>query len=224
MTRIQKRIMYFGVVIVMLCALSVVMVPAAPEAPAEPKPSEVKVHKALARIRELAENDRWAGLIEEFENEDFSAWPEAAEGFYLRGMAYLNQKDGAKAERDLKEAVKRDPTESFFWYGLAETCHQLLKDDKRALEAYKKAFELENNLGWMPAAAAVKSVNILLYDLKNEEALQLLQRYSDEDLEKIGDYWRFNLLRAYARVYAAMGQEEEARVKFMAALVVESRV
>jgi len=175
-------------------------------------------------MRELSKNDRWMGLIEEFENEDFSAWPEAAEAFHMRGVGYLHLKDAPKAERDLKEAVERDPEEGFFWYNLAETCHALLKDDARALDAYRKAFELEDNFGWMPAAAAVKAVNILLYQVRNDEALDILRRYRDEDMEKLPPYWRFHILRAYARTYAAQGREAEARVKFRQALIVESTV
>ena len=230
MTSMQKRLMHLGLVVVAFCALSAAAVLAAPDSAAQPSAPASPAEKSLARLRLLAQQDRWYEVIERFESEDLSAWPEAGEAFHLRGKGYLFLKDAAKAERDLKAAVERDPEEEFFWYFLAEAYQQLLKDDARALEAYKKAFELVahdelvGNSRWMPADAAVKAVNILLYQVKNDAALEILQRYGDEELKKLHPYGRCRILRAYARVYAAQGREAEALAKFREALIVELSV
>ena len=221
MTSMKKRLVHLGFVVVALCALAAAVALAAADSPAQPNAPAGPAEEALARMRALTEEGKWQELVDRFKNEDLSAWPGAGEAFYLRGRAYLLLKDAANAERDLEAAVEREPKEGYFWHSLGDACHQLLRDDARALDAYKKAFELEDKYGWMPVDATLKAANILLYQLKTDAALEVLHRYGDEDLKRMAPIWRVRILRAYGQVYAAQGREAEAWAKFREALAVE---
>ena len=221
MTGMKKRLMHLGFVVVALCALSAAVALAAADSPAQPKAPAGSAEGAIARMRTLTKDNKWQELVDQFKDEDLSTWPDAGEAFHLRGYSYLHLKDGAKAERDLKAAVERVPENGYFWHSLGDTYQQLLRDDARALDAYRKGFELEDKYVWVTTAATLKAANILLYQVKNDAALETLNRYGEEDLKKLSPYYRISILRAYGEVYAAQGRDAEAWAKFDEALKVE---
>ena len=107
------------------------------------------------------------------------------------------------------------------WYLTGENLHKR-GEDAKALEAYDNAFEVAGkSRNWLPVSATLASANILLHQLKYEEAMKTLDRYSVEDLRELGAGWRVRMLRARGMVYVSQGKEPEAIAAFKEALAVE---
>jgi tetratricopeptide (TPR) repeat protein len=194
-------------------------------------PEGARIESVLSRMRELSRGPGQAELIRQFGAEDIAGWPaafagKAVEALRLRGQAYSTLKDYTRAERDLRRAVDLSPGDGYGWNTLAEV-YLCLKDDQRALDAYQKAFEADRaqhtakSFGWMPINATLGAANILLSQTKYEAALQVLARYDDSDIQKMGPGWGSRMLRTYGQIYAGLGREEEALASFKAALKLE---
>jgi tetratricopeptide (TPR) repeat protein len=136
------------------------------------------------------------------------------------------KKDTSFAE--LKRAVDQDPGNGYAWCSLAGA-YGGQKDEQRALDAYIRAYEADRaqhtakSFGWMPLSATIEAASILMNQMKYDEALQVLGRYDDSDMQKIAPAWGKQLLRLYGQIYAGLGREKEALEKFKAALELEKK-
>jgi tetratricopeptide (TPR) repeat protein len=116
------------------------------------------------------------------------------------------------------------PGDAGMWESLGHVYRQT-KDDEKALAAFNKALELASATGQeaeaqggMPINATLDAISILTRQARYPEALVLMERYKDEDIRKMPAHTARRMFRAFAQVYLAMGNEEEARAKFKAAL------
>ena len=181
----------------------------------------------LVRLRELARERRWRDIVQQFEQEDFAAWPaesarQASEALTQRGLAYSFLKEGRHAAADLHAATKLDPKNALAWMTLGENYANNLNDEQQALAAYRQSLAVTGTTnGWQPLSTTLSIVRILTDQVKTDEALAALRPY--DDLQSVAPYWRIRLLRAYGHVYAALGKEPESLAKFRAALQLESK-
>ncbi|MFA7157995.1 MAG: hypothetical protein WC299_01740 [Kiritimatiellia bacterium] len=191
-------------------------------------PAAATPKEKLAEMGEMLGRRQYKELVAEFKDEDFAGWEKRADAFCQRGRAYAALKVGEKADADLKKALELSPGNGWFWNCMADNCSDNLRDNQKAVEAYLKCFELDKvahqgktSYSFLPVSAIVSAARILCGQGKYEEALEVLDKYKVEDLNKTGAYWRTGLLRAYAQVYLGQGREEEALAKFKEALEVE---
>jgi tetratricopeptide (TPR) repeat protein len=204
------------------------------------KESQAALEAKLARMRELDKGDKQSELIQQFKDEDFSAWRPAlgtdkvhaddtiAVAYDIRGRAYAGMKNAEAAEKDLTLAVEISPPNGYFWNDLANVC-MTLGDKQRAVDAYIKAVEMDRVdmgqkiYGWMSLGATLNAAEIFLSQTKYTEALKVMELWNDEDIQKMGTAWGARMLRMYGQIYAGMGQEEECLAKFKAALELERK-
>lgn len=143
-----------------------------------------------ARLRELSAGKKWRELADGFKDEDFSSWPQPAEAFSLRGQAFARLQENARAENDLKRAVELSPKAGDYWFGLADFYRDSLKDDARALNAYRTAFECAGkSLGWLSISATLQEASILLKQGNHQRAKQAMERYDAADLLAMAPVW-----------------------------------
>ena len=227
-----------GVLFVFL-ALNVSVAAPGPASRGRPTFTEADVEAKLARMHELLQKNRRKEVAEEFKGDDLMAWvsvfkdrtigtQKAGEALHLRGTSFAAGKDYARAEKDLKFALELSPSNGYMWNSLGGV-YRSIKDDDKALDAYNKAFEFEGtpngrkSYGWMPISSTMSAASILMHQTKCREALQTLERYNDEDIGRMSVCWAAGILRAYGKVYLAMGREEEGLAKFKAALELENK-
>lgn len=179
---------------------------------------------SLTRLRELHRQRKWRELVEQFEQENLSAWPtagEASEALYLRGQAHAILKSGAKAEADFKSALQRTPHNALVAHGLAENYVNNLHDDLQALDAYRQVFKLTGKSnGWLPISTTLSIARLLTDQVKTDEALEVLGQYGD--MAGMPPVWQSKMLRAYGQAYAAQGKDAESLAYFRQALQLES--
>ena len=201
--------------------------------------TEAKVEALLVRMRELCKGGSRVELIQEFKDVDIAAWPSAfkdkgvgtaktVDGLNLRGMGFWTLKDYERAEKDFKLALELSPTNGYLWNSMGDV-YRAMKDDQKALDAYMKAVEMDSaqrtakNFGWMPLSATLNAAAILITQTKYAEALKVMERYDDSDIQKMAPAWGSKMLRTYGQIYAGMGKEEDAAAKFKAALELEKK-
>jgi tetratricopeptide (TPR) repeat protein len=181
----------------------------------------------LVRLRTLAQERRWRDMVQQFEQEDFAAWPaenarQASEALTQRGLAYSFLKEGQRAAADLHAATRLDPQNALAWMTLGDNYANNLDDEHQALAAYRQSLAVTGtNHGWQSLSATLSIVRVLTDQVKTDEALAALRPY--DDLPSVAPYWRIRLLRAYGHVYAAQGAEREALAKFREALQREAK-
>ena len=196
--------------------------------------TEAKVEALLVRMRELCKGGSRVELIQEFKDVDIAAWPSAfkdkgvgtaktVDGLNLRGMGFWTLKDYERAEKDFKLALELSPTNGYLWNSMGDV-YKNMKDDQRALDAYTKAFDnVGKSYGWMPLSATLNAAAILISQTKYPEALKVMERYDDGDIQKMAPEWGVKMLRTYGQIYTGMGREEDSAAKFKAALELEQK-
>ena len=161
-------------------------------------------------------------LLAKFKDEDISRWPDIVigEASYRRGRAHYFLKDGKRAEEDLKRAAEylmEDNAKGIALNTLGDTYQHLLKDDGRAVGAYRRTYKTRNIYKRCHAAMAV--ARIFSRQKKHDEAIQELERLGPDRVTV--PYWRGLLLSAYGDVLAAAGSNSEAIAKYREALQLE---
>lgn len=102
------------------------------------------------------------------------------------------------------------------WVALANNYRNNLKDDQRALNAYRKAIELLPGAGsWVNLSSITSASEILCKRGKYQEALEVLAK---APLDRLTGYWRAMILLAYAQILSAQGKKEQARARLKEAL------
>ena len=156
-----------------------------------------------------------SNVVAEFENEDFSTWPEdlAAIGYSIRGAAYFRVEKGPEAARDFLRAFQC--ATSYAKWGafqrLGDTYWKLLGDEVLAEACYRKCIS-DFGGGWPGLQARVNLGELLLSQKRYDDALKCLFPY------KYGGSWHVSMLIAKAKVYAEMGKKAEARASLEEAL------
>ncbi len=174
------------------------------------------------RMSLLGENRKYSELIAEFKTEDIDGWPESARGggFYSRGMAFVQLKDGPAAAADLKKAaeyIRDGQLSGGVWLTLGNTCRDLLKDDQKALAAYAEGSKVKDRGGYHVAKISIlSSAGILRKQGKYDEALEVLGK-----IDQQSGYWGVALYCAYGETLAGQGKKAEAIAKFNEALGVK---
>ncbi len=138
-----------------------------------------KPHAKLARMKLFSNDRRWATIISEFESDPLEAWPDTLIGYAatFRGQAHFIAKNGPRAERDLLTAA--DWLTDTNWQGesllsLGRTYRQLLKDDTKAIAAFRRVYATGNEFKHCSAACEVS--DILRLQGKRDEAKAELNR------------------------------------------------
>jgi tetratricopeptide (TPR) repeat protein len=181
----------------------------------------------LVRLGELARERRWRDIVQQFELDDFAAWPaesarQASEALTQRGLAYSQLKEGQRAAADLRAAAKLDPKNVLAWMTLGDNFANNLNQQEHALAAYRQSLAITGTTnGWQSLSTALSIVRILTDQVETDAALAALRPY--DDLQSVAPVWRIRLLRAYGHVYAAQGKEQESLTKFREALQLESQ-
>ena len=134
----------------------------------------------------LLDHDRqWQTLIADYAAENFDQWPDTLVGdaALSRGHAHFFTKDGASAERDLQQAAEwltdqNSKGEALLILG--GTYRQLLKDDAKAIAAYRHVYDTTNEFKHCTAAIAI--AEILRLQNKRAEALTELNRIDESKM------------------------------------------
>jgi len=146
-------------------------------------------------------------VVAEFENEDFTTWPEslAAVGYAVRGSAYFRVQRGREAARDLLRAFQcaRSYAKWSAFQKLGDTYWKLLDDEVLAEACYRKCMA-DFGGGYPGLQARVNLVELLVSQERHHEALTCLS-----GIER-GGYWGGALLHAEAKVHAAKGDKAAA--------------
>lgn len=100
-------------------------------------------------------------VIEQFGSEDIAKWPfwKRGDGYLARGRAYAITKDSKQADADLTRALEftSDPrTRDAVLLLTAQNREHNLKDDDKALEAYRAIVEGRTRIGGADEYAALK--------------------------------------------------------------------
>lgn len=130
------------------------------EARALAKQIKLPHHAKLAQMRLLDSDRQWAALTTQFGGDDLALWPDTlvAEASSLRGHAWFIGKDGARAERDLLQAIAwttDDNVQGECLLMLGGVYRQLLKDDARAIATYRRVYATRNEFKHCTAAVAL---------------------------------------------------------------------
>lgn len=176
------------------------------------------------RMNILLNAGKYADLIAAFKAEDIESWPAGesviARGLYYRGSAYARLKDGAAAESDLKKAYAHPADENTaggILFALGNNYRDNIKDDVRALEAYKMIIDnvksfYAYNFVLLPAAVILRGQG------KHDEALKLL---ASADLSRSNPHTRVAFLGEWGETLAGHGKKAEAIAKFNEALAIK---
>ena len=175
----------------------------------------------IAKMENLAAERKWKEVTSEFGAENLSSWSftEIGQAAFVRGRAYYGTKNGEQAEADYQLALEytSDPRIRQSLLGaIARNRETLLKDDDRALEAYRQIADSKFSTGGADYFSALQgAARLLTRQKKFNEALKILARV---EAEKLGGSWSANMLLSRAETLAAAGRNDEAVKTFQAVL------
>ena len=154
-------------------------------------------------MQNLLAQGRALQVIEQFGSEDIGKWPfwKRGDGLHRRGRAYSIMKAGEKAEADLRAALEftSDPrTRDAILLLTAQNRENNLKDDDKALEAYRAIVEGRTRIGGADEYAALQGIaRVLTKRGQFDEALKTLER---ADLPNLQGVWKENILKSIEAV------------------------
>ena len=175
----------------------------------------------MAQMAILGRDRKWKEVIAQFGKEDIASWPDSvkAEAYRARGTAAYRVRNAELAVADLTHAVEYTMdrnTKGLVLNGLGDVYRVLLKDDKKAIETYRRVYT-ESHL-YKQCHSAISVSTIFLGQGKPNQALKELDRIGPD---KVKGYWQATLLAARARVLAAMGRKPEAVAAYKQAIQVK---
>lgn len=140
--------------------------------------------------------------------------------FYEKGRAAAKAKDGAAAAEYLDKAVAsahENRGRANAACELGNVCRDLLKDNERALAAYRVAMQtqIEGAGAAVRSHARLAAVEILRKTKRHEEALKLLDEAPGM---RQHDYWWGRVLAARGGIAEDLGRKEEAAARYREAL------
>lgn len=147
-------------------------------------------------------------VLAEFEDEDFSAWPDslAATGYAVRASAHYTMKHGPEAARDFLRAFQFAKTYAKWsaFQRLGDTFWKLLDDEVLAEACYRKCMS-DFGGGWPGLQARINLGDLLLSQKRYDAALQCLS-----GMPGAQGFWKAALLIGTAKVHIAAGRRPEA--------------
>ena len=179
-------------------------------------------HRALNAEAEIYASQRqWQDVLELYgEDRDFKDWPAspAARAYGHIGTANYHLKRGERASEAFEKAVDLEPNYrqlTHMLLRLGDTCRFLLDDPVRAVDAYRRVYEITRNRS-RQADAAVGIASIRMKQGELEEALDELGQV--DMLMLANTYERVKVLRCKAEILATQGKSDEAVAAYRAAL------
>ena len=175
----------------------------------------------IVHMENLLAQRKHTELLEQFGNEDFSKWPftQVGPAAFARARAYLQSKNGKAAEDDLQAALALTSDKRLRTSILVNLGHNRetnLKDDARALAAYRLNFEGKSRIGGAEEFRSVQqAARILSRQGKHDEALQTLARI---DAAKQSGSWGATTYAIQGDLLTAAGRKSEARGAYQKAL------
>ena len=166
-----------------------------------------------ATMEVLSQQRNWEAVIEQFGDEDLSKWPftQIGAAAAIRGRAYLGAKIGDKAEADFQLATEYTSdirTRLSILSAMARNRETVLKDDKLALETWRKIAASTTNTGSAEYYTGLQgAARILTKQEKYEEAIGILDQV---DAKKLSGSWAPSMLFSRAETLAAAGRKDEA--------------
>jgi len=124
-------------------------------------------YSKLAQMRILNATQRSAELVKQFGDDDLMQYPDMILGdaAFFRASAWFVVKDGPRAEKDLLLAADYATEGNLrgeIFLHLGATYRTLLKDDARAIAAYRRTYDTPNEFKRSSAAVAVSSILLAL--------------------------------------------------------------
>jgi tetratricopeptide (TPR) repeat protein len=161
--------------------------------------------------------------LEAFKGEDIAAWPDNIDykGFWNRGQIGFYTKNYEDAAKDLNLAAENAGSDTMLKLhalNLLGSTWMALKDEQKALDAYKQAAASNYGKGhWTQIDSAIQAAKILTKQAKYDEALKIFE-LNDKVTTGV---WGFLYLEAYGDLLKAQGKEKEANEKYDAALALD---
>jgi len=171
----------------------------------------------------MLNNGKGTEAAAKFKDEKIEAWPDSIKGesYYSRARAFIAAKDGASAEKDLAQAVIYSPDSRLkdkALNALASNYAGLLKNDVKAVETYRKLYDLGD---LNRQAGAVNAIaDIYIRQSKFDQALQELGRVDQSKLQD--PYRRGLMLCAAGDALAGAGRKDDAAAKYKEAMQVQN--
>lgn len=187
--------------------------------------SDPAMNKAC-QVQVFRYQNRWDDILALSKGEDIESWPDALiyDTLLWRGRAFAARRDGANAEKDFLAAVRHTvlpDNKAVAYVSLGEVCHEVAKDDEKALQAYGEVMRLADPAPAYRAAAAVMArARILTAQGKGVEALAELDRMPTS---RINDaYWLCSIQACYGEVLEGLGRNADALARYKAAAAYEN--
>lgn len=169
-------------------------------------------------------NGRHRELIAAFRKEDVAAWPDRInyKGSFLRGVAYAVVGDRQAAIKDFERCVGLSGSDSAIKLEALNRMAAVwlaLKDDAKAMAAYKRAFSLYDEQPrwrgrWLYPQALLGATRILMSQGKYDEARVTLARFSLKPSGEKRGPWDFLVLEACGDIALAQGKRDDALAKY----------
>lgn len=173
--------------------------------------------RILAHIKRFAGNRRHAELLDLARDADFDTWPDALiyRAAMRRAAAATALGEGALAEQDLILAARymRNPHHrARAVFQLAELYSRILNDKARAMQTYDELLAWAPT-NWIYYNAAMAYARLAVAEGRGAEGLKRLDRI-DTDLSVPNPRFPALVLECYADVLVAMGQPDEALLRY----------
>jgi tetratricopeptide (TPR) repeat protein len=165
------------------------------------------------RMNNLLAQRQWPELVRQFGQEEIAAWPfwKAGDGYFTRGRALVETGAGVEAEADLVRALEFTSdarTRLDMYLALGRNREMNLKDDARALEAYRQLLTVTSQKGVSSYyTGLLAAARILRKGGEFDASLTMLRTIEIEHLRGV---WRGSVLLAIAETLQAAGRKTEA--------------
>ncbi|MFO7821946.1 MAG: tetratricopeptide repeat protein [Lentisphaeria bacterium] len=173
----------------------------------------------LCHMRILNAQGKHKAIIEQFGDAKINEWPPMwrGHGYVLRGNAAHRTGKGELAASDLEEAMvyaatfgnlKHDKSRAL--NALGQIYRDLLKDDEKAIDAFRRAQQVGANSKGTRATFAI--ADIYLEQDKPDKAVAVVKDWTEKVTpQSFGSaYWQKSLLTGAVRVFVAADRKEEA--------------
>jgi tetratricopeptide (TPR) repeat protein len=173
------------------------------------------------RMNNLLTQRKAAELVAQHGTEDIAAWPfwKRGDGYFARGRAFAETGAGKEADADLTHALEFTGdvrTRPDIWLALGRNRELTLKDDARALAAYREIIALTGQKSTATHFNGVQSAALLLRRSgKFDDAIATLREI---EIDKLAGTWRSSMLLALGETFQAADRKDEALAAYKSVL------
>ncbi|MDB4634151.1 DUF4838 domain-containing protein [Rubripirellula sp.] len=164
-------------------------------------------------MQNLIAERQWAALIDQFGNSDLLDLPftQIGAAAFARGQAHYTLKSGAKADADLRLALKFT-SDTRMRMSILRTMGQnrelVLQNDALAMEAFRKIVDSKTNTGSAEFFTGLQGVaRLLSRGGDHREALDVFNRV---DINTLAGSWRPSMRLSHGQTLEAAGRKAEA--------------